>query len=140
MTAKIAAALRLLALALALLALTPAAAMAALGPEKRKPALPDPAVSRMVFPVLEEKDFLFFLDMMAAIEAGENMGVFLARKKVSRDYATAVGVKMLANVLMTTPHDLAEAAREYGPSIVFGDSEKRLLEKYGDRVRKAVAK
>jgi hypothetical protein len=125
--------------ALAFLSLSVAIALGAPGSEALAQEPSDYMGSDSVFPVLEEKDFVDFLDIMAASEADDDLGLLLAKKNISREHATAVTITIFTNAMATDHRVLEEAVGELGPSVVFNDSEKRLLEKYGDRIRKAFA-
>lgn len=137
MTANNTTAQRGLALALALLALYFIAGMGAFSHEARAQAQPDSGATEYTFPALGDKDFQLFLDLRAA-KTDADKRALLTEKNVSPEHATAVTIKIIANLMPPDSDAAREAAREMGPSIVFSDSEKRLLEKYEAQLRKAL--
>jgi hypothetical protein len=138
MTAKIIAALRGPLLALAFLSLSAAFALGAPDPEARAQAPPSRGGPEGALPVLGEKEFVLFLDMEAAREAGEDVYFYCDKNNISLLYASSAAVKIIANGLPPDSGALDELVSKYGQSAVFNESEKRLLDKYVDQIRKTV--
>ncbi|MDR2199125.1 MAG: hypothetical protein LBR53_06705 [Deltaproteobacteria bacterium] len=91
----------------------------------------DPAYN---FPVLNEKDFQFFLDFLDAVKSGGNFEELYPKHGITEERAMDVIRKISANATAAFAGGSAELEKEYGKTILFNPEEKKIYEKYEDKI------
>ena len=86
------------------------------------------------YPVLKEKDFAMFLDLVDLYAADGSVEDFLDEHGITHEYLMAVYVKISKNITAKLNASSDEIAGQYGKSIIFNSSEDQLYAKYEDRI------
>jgi hypothetical protein len=136
--AAIKAALRRAAAAAILLALSLALALGGPHPGAEAQAQPELGDDGFVYPVLEEEDFQIFVRRMASVKAGGSEDAFDKENNVDAERAEAAAVKIIMNAQAIMSGSAGQIAEEFGPSILFNDSEKTLYAKYESQIQQSI--
>jgi hypothetical protein len=88
------------------------------------------------FPVLQEKDFELFLDLVKfQLESPEEDAQSFSRKhNVTEGYVQAVVLKITMNRMAEMSNDFEWLTEEYGATIVFTPAEETIFLKYEDQI------
>ncbi|MDR2200270.1 MAG: hypothetical protein LBR53_12650 [Deltaproteobacteria bacterium] len=90
------------------------------------------------YPILQEKDFELFFNLMKYIEKGETAEQFFDDFKVTRTYSEDVLTKITVNTLAKIGDNADELALEYGKGVFFTPAEKKIFDKYEDQIVKTM--
>jgi hypothetical protein len=133
MTTKIFPAGAPLPFAAVLLAVFLSAALGALGQRAEAQTLDDMDLSGVVFPALNENDFLLFIEQLPSLQAGEDPIAFYKKKGVDPERGSLGSIKISINAMARLTGE-TEMLDKAGPTGVFSDSENKLFEKYQDQI------
>jgi hypothetical protein len=90
------------------------------------------------YPVLQDKDFQMFLNLISYIEQDKDPATFYQQNNVTEEYAQAVVMKISINTMAILMGEQESLQEEFGESIIFSASEESLYKKYEDRIMGAL--
>lgn len=92
------------------------------------------------YPLLQEKDFELALKLLDGLAQGVALSDLAKENGVSEEYADALLLKVSTNQMASAEGWKEEDAEKFGKNVLFDSSEKKLYEKYKDKLTVALAK
>jgi hypothetical protein len=86
------------------------------------------------YPILEEKDFTLYINLLAHIEQKKDPTVFFKQNNVTEEYVQAVVMKISMNAMAKLMEKTGELEQEFGKSIIFTSSEDAIYQKYEEQI------
>jgi hypothetical protein len=106
-----------------------AAAMLALGVFS-SPSLAQPGTPNYKYPVLQEGDFLLYIDVLKAIEENKDPSPLIESSNITEEHFQALLMKISLNTAARTTNEVASLETELGKSVLFTPEEESLYKRY----------